>query len=186
MEKTSKKTPAPVEEESTGRKVWKEILSWIGTIVTAFIAYLIINMFIFTAQVDGLSMFPTLNNHDYLFASRTAYNKTPPEYEDIIVFKSLIRNEPLIKRVIGKPGDHIEIKDGKVYRNDELLNEDYIDIETIGEVNEIVEEDHLFVMGDNRDNSADSRYPEVGQISYDNILGKAVARVFPNFTIFKK
>lgn len=158
-----------------------EILSWIKTGIIAFILFLILNFFILTARVDGASMEPNFSNGDTLIVNRLAYKNTLPQYSDIIVFDCETKGAYLIKRVIGLPGDHIEIKDGKVYRNEVELNEqEYISCETNGNIDEIIKDNHIFVMGDNRPNSADSRIPQVGQIKIEDIKGKVQVRLFPN------
>lgn len=166
----------------------KEILSWVQAGIITLVIYLFINAFVFTARVDGPSMLPTFTHGDLIFVNRVAYTLMSdlPEYEDIIVFKSETRGYEIIKRVIGLPGDHIEIKDGKVYRNGSLLQESYLDSEIVteGDIDEIIQEGHIFVLGDNRPNSADSRVPDIGQVSMKDVKGKVFIRMIPNFKIF--
>ena len=170
----------------------EEIMSWIKAGVVTLIFYLFVNIFVFTARVDGPSMLPTFEHGDLILVNRIAYtlNETSlPEYEDIVIFTNKSRGYELIKRVIGLPGDHIEIKDGEVYRNGTLLSEVYLDESihpngTEGNIDEIVKEGHIFVMGDNRANSADSRYEEIGQINMSDVKGKVFLRMIPNFKTF--
>ncbi len=130
----------------------------------------------------------TLHENNYLILNKLAYiNKEHPEYGDIIVFKSDLEKEDgsgtklLNKRVIGVEGDTISVLDGVVYRNGEAISEDYIkDQYTDGEVTEIqVPKDEVFVMGDNREVSLDSRSDLVGTVSEESIVGKAVVRLYP-------
>ena len=142
--------------------------------------------------VKETSMEPNLYENNYLFVYKLAYvTKDHPQHGDIIVFKSDIDKDDgsgkklLIKRVIAVEGDTIAVHDDEVYRNGELLEEDYImneefDSGTPGEVDEFtIPEDEVFVMGDHRTVSLDSREPEVGTVDEDAIVGKAVLRIFP-------
>lgn len=139
--------------------------------------------------VSGKSMNTTLNNKDYLVINKLYYLNREPKRGDIIVFKSNLvdyegNNKDLIKRVIGLPGDKLKIKKGKVYINNE---EFYINnIYTSGDVEIIVPKNKVFVMGDNREESVDSRNKEVGPINMDDVVGKVFCRLYPleNFKIF--
>ncbi len=164
----------------------KELIEWIKTIVFAVILAFLISVFITPTIVRGESMYPTLQNSNYLIINKTAYWFSKPEKGDIIVFKSHIKDEKgndkdLVKRVIGVPNDHIVVKDGNVYINDELQSENYINGDyTDGDVDIIVPEDEVFAMGDNRPNSFDSRAQEVGTVKIkDEIIGKVVVRLYP-------
>ena len=131
----------------------------------------------------------TYYNHsdDYVIISKQAYTLFGDvERGDVIVFKSDLldgegNSKHLIKRIIGIPGDTIEIKNGLVYRNGEKLEEDYVNEKRqSGEMEPIiVEEGKLFVLGDNRRVSQDSRSEEIGQIDQETIVGKVVLRIFP-------
>lgn len=137
--------------------------------------------------VKESSMEPTLYENNYLFVNKLAYiTKDHPEYEDIIVFQSELDSDDggkklLIKRVVGIEGDVITISDGMVYRNGYELEEPYtLEGYTSGEVYEYaVPQDEIFVMGDNRSVSLDSRDPSVGTVSEEAILGKAFIRLYP-------
>ena len=164
----------------------KELIEWIKTIVFAVILAFLISVFITPTIVRGESMYPTLQNSNYLIINKTAYWFSKPSKGDIIVFKSHIKDEKgndkdLVKRVIGVPNDHIVVKDGNVYINDELQSENYINGDyTDGDVDIIVPEDEVFAMGDNRPNSFDSRAQEVGTVKIkDEIIGKVVVRLYP-------
>ena len=135
--------------------------------------------------VKETSMEPTLKENNYLIAAKQAYRFGRIEYEDIIIFKSETdKGRLLIKRVIGLPGDVITISDGVVYRSGKILKEDYImggeTAVTPGEIyNFRVPEGQVFVMGDNRQVSLDSRSDMLGTISKKSIKGKAVFRFYP-------
>lgn len=189
MSDTTKKVEK--EKNYENFEVKKEIISWIKAGIITLIFYLFVNIFIFTAKVDGPSMLSTFEHGDLILVNRIAYSldNSLPEYEDVIIFTNEYKGYELIKRVIGLPGDHIEIKEGKVYRNGTLLTEIYLDTSilpngTEGNVDEIINEGHVFVMGDNRANSADSRYPEIGQINMKDVKGKVFLRMIPNFKTF--
>lgn len=163
----------------------KEILEWIKTIVISIIIAMLITTFIRPTLVKGYSMYPTLDEYDYLIINKIPYMLHEPERGDIVVFKSHLttsegKEKDLIKRVIGIPGDTIQITEGKVFVNGQLLEEDYIDGDyTTGELLLEVPEDMLFVMGDNRENSLDSRDKKVGAVPVDTVRGKVLVRLFP-------
>jgi signal peptidase I len=118
--------------------------------------------------------------------NRIPYITGKPSHGDIIVFKAHVYSDTgeekdLIKRIIGMEGDVIEIKDGVVYRNGEALEEDYIyGGITPGDMAPFtVDEGYVFVMGDNRQNSLDSRDPSVGEVAVSDVLGRVDLRLFP-------
>lgn len=155
-------------------------------IIAVFIAVVIIQ-FIKPTIIKESSMQPTMYENDYIFLSKQAYNLFgDPDYEDIIVFHSDIdtgdgKKKDLIKRVIGLPGDIITVEDGVVYRNDEPLKEPYtMEGYTTGEVMDyVVPEGMMYVMGDNRRVSLDSRSEDIGPVPMDKVIGKAVWKVYP-------
>ncbi len=145
----------------------------------AIVVALIVVQFVRPTIVNGPSMESTLQDRDYLLLSRQAYHSEQPEYGDIVVVQCDALDEKIIKRVIGLPGDEIKVEDNKVYRNGELLKETYIKEQGVvpGEVDITVPEEEVFVMGDNRGNSMDSRV--LGCLRQSDIYGKAFFRVFP-------
>ena len=183
-----------------------------GTVSTG-VSYLIVIVmtiligitFVKTTIVRQTSMLPTLQDGNYLLLSKQAYVFNEFKHEDIVVFDSGERADTTgsllnfdnkkyyIKRIIGLPGDEITIKNKKVYRNGKEIDQSYtLDkaTETNGngqvEVNKLkIPKGKLFVLGDNRYNSADSRSTDVGLVSMDKVYGKAVLRIFP-FKYFKK
>ena len=177
---------------------------FIKDILVAFAIVVLLSLVIKPTIVKESSMEDTLYENNYLILNKLSYiSKDHPEYGDIIVFESDIYNDEagalsrffnkvtggsenklLIKRVIGVEGDVITIADGDVYRNGEKLTEEYIkcdfDEGTLGSVNNYkVPENKIFVMGDHRTVSSDSRSPEVGAVDEDRIVGKAVLRLYP-------
>ena len=165
---------------------------FIKDILIAVAIVVVITLIIKPTIVKESSMEPTLYENNYLIINKLSYfNKDHPNYGDIIVFQSDLDKTDgtgkklLIKRVIGVEGDVMTITDGQVWRNGELLDEPYVHgqetwaDEGMDVVNLEVGDDELFCMGDNRDVSLDSRSPEVGNVSEDVVVGKAVVRLFP-------
>ncbi|MBQ8986174.1 MAG: signal peptidase I [Lachnospiraceae bacterium] len=134
-------------------------------------------------EVIGSSMVPTLEDGDQLITDKISYRFREPERFDIIVFPHQPMNEFYIKRIIGLPGETVEIEeDGTIYINGEVLPEEYGYGETTpqeltGEV--VLGDDEYFVLGDNREISLDSRYAEVGNIPRSIIIGRAWLRLYP-------
>ncbi len=165
----------------------EELKEWIKDLAIAVVIGLVLMQFIKPTIVKEHSMEPTLQENNYIFLSRQAYTLFgEPQHGDIVVFHSDLKTvdgkeKSLVKRVIGLPGDTISISDGVVYLNGEPLQEDYTkDGYTDSEMEEItVPEGMLFAMGDNRQNSIDSRDSSVGCIAIDQVIGKAVLRLFP-------
>lgn len=169
----------------------KEILEWVKTIALALVIAAIISVFARPSLVIGPSMEPTLQSYDLLLMERVTLLTQLPNRGDIIIFKSELKlnsfmKKNLIKRVIGVAGDHIQILGGEVYLNDKLLEEPYITPITTGNVDVVVPEDSVFVLGDNRPNSTDSRFDTVSFVNKSQIKGKAYIRLFPfnNITLF--
>ena len=164
----------------------KEIFSWIWTLAVAFVIALFLNHYIIVnANVPTGSMENTIQPGDRLIGFRLSYQKEGPERGDIIIFNYPVdESEIYIKRVIGLPGETVQIDlQGNIYINGQILNEDY-GKETINFAGLAVEpitlgDDEYFVMGDNRNNSSDSRDPSVGNIRRSNIIGKAWVRIWP-------
>ncbi len=161
---------------------------FIKDILIALVIVAAIMVFIKPTIVKESSMESTLHENDYLFVNRQAYlTADHPDYGDIIVFQSHIQRDDgkgeklLIKRVVGVENDVIDIHDGVVYRNGKALEEPYTkEGYTEGDIsNYNVPENEVFVMGDNRRVSLDSRSSEVGTVSEDSIVGKAFIRLYP-------
>ncbi len=165
----------------------KNVMEWVKDILIAVVIAAVILTFIKPIIVQQQSMEPNFHAGDYLISSRQSYKLFgEPQRGDVIVFKSELLDDNgneknLIKRIIGLPGDVIEITDGYVYVNGEKIQEDYLPGQGIsGEMDAItVPENQLFVMGDNREVSEDSRSPRVGTIDESTIVGKVVLRVYP-------
>lgn len=136
-------------------------------------------------QVNGTSMSPTLDDKDQLLVDKISYRFSDPDRFDIIVFPYKYEKDTYyIKRIIGLPNETVFIdSEGKIYINGELLEEGYgkeIIIDPGRAYEEIkLAEDEYFVLGDNRNNSSDSRDPNIGNIKRDQIMGRAFMRVYP-------
>lgn len=163
----------------------REIIDWVKTIIVSLVLAFLIVQVIKPTIVSGESMYPTLNDRDYLILNRMAYKFGDIDRGDIIVFKSDLKQDngkqkDLIKRVIAIPGDHLIIKDSKVYINGEVQNEPYIHNEyTSGDIDVVIPQNEVFVMGDNRENSRDSRSSDVGLVNEDDIIGEVMIRLLP-------
>ena len=172
----------------------KELRDWVIAIAAAVIVALVVRNYVFTlVKVQGSSMEPSLHSSDRLYVNRLFYQ---PKKGDIIIFRPATDpHRPYVKRVIATEGDtvYIDFNNGNVYVNDELIEEPYIKEKTQlmgsyiksliskGEYSKnspiVIQPGHVFAMGDNRNNSKDSR--ELGPIPTDEIMGGAVFRFWP-------
>ena len=169
-------------EEKTS--IGKELFQWVLVIIGAVIlAFLIDTFVIVNAQIPSGSMENTIMTGDRVFGNRLAYKFSDPKRFDIIIFKYPDDESQLfIKRIIGLPGETVEIHDGNIYINGSDTPLEDVDIKEPMEGSfgpYTVPEGCYFVMGDNRNNSRDSRYWENTFVSEDEILGKAVLRYWP-------
>lgn len=162
----------------------KEVIQWVVALAAAAAAALLINRFlVVNAQIPSGSMEDTIMPGDRVFGNRLAYAFHDPERFDVIIFKYPDDESQLfIKRIIGLPGETVEIRDGNIYINGS--QEPLEDVETKEPMNGsfgpyTVPEGCYFVMGDNRNNSRDSRYWENTFVSEDEILGEAFLRYWP-------
>lgn len=166
------------------KTIVRELLEWVGVIATALALSLFINFcIIVNAKVPSSSMESTIMTGDRIMGFRLSYAFAEPERGDIVIFKYPDDESVLfIKRIIGMPGDTVEVKGGTVFINGMALQEPYLTVRTEGEFGPyVVPEEHYFMMGDNRNNSADSRYWTNTYLSKDKIVGKAIFRYYPNF-----
>lgn len=168
------------------------ILRWIlelGAVI--LLAYVLVAFTVEQTEVIGNSMEETLMEGETILVNKLAFKRNPPERYDLIVFKQSGGEHMYydIKRVIGLPGETIQIKEGEIYINGEMLIEP-IKVEPIllpgfAESPVTLDEDEFFVLGDNRNNSEDSRFANVGNVVEDEIVGMAWLRINP-FTFVNK
>lgn len=169
----------------------KKYLKWIRTVLLALLLAFVFRSYLFASYVvDGESMEPTLYDGNLLMVNKAVYDWSEIDRQQVIVFHAN-EEEDYVKRVIGIPGDEIEFKNDQLYVNGVLLEESYLDDlrpndglpftedftleEATGSAT--VPEGHLFVMGDNRRDSLDSRY--FGFVSEDTVVGKVDIRYWP-------
>jgi signal peptidase I len=167
-------------------------LDIIETVVIALSIFLIVYLFVMQPhQVNGSSMVPTFENGEYLLTDKISYKTGLPGRGDVVVFHAPDSAQcpegtgcDFIKRIIGLPGDTIEVKNGSLYLNGEKLSEVYLPDDFVtrpgnytlsGPV--VVPEGNYFVVGDNRDHSSDSRF--WGTVSFEKIVGKVFFRYWP-------
>lgn len=148
------------------------VLEILATIILAILIFFAVNATLESRQVEGCSMNPGLETEQRVLVVKASYWFGEPHRGDVIIFHSPSDPErTLIKRVIGLPGEWVEIKDGTVYIDDQPLDEPYIQGNNKDYPRVLVPEDSYFVMGDNRNNSTDSR--SWGMLSGEFIIGRA-------------
>ena len=184
-------------------KIWNEIWDYVKMIIIVVVVVLFVNNFILiNAKIPSESMENTIMTGDRVFGFRLAYGLNvdlfgnhiskkvkDPERFDIIIFKYPDDESQLfIKRLIGLPGETVEIRDGKVYIDGALepLDDSFVPEEPTGDYGPYkVPENSYFMLGDNRENSRDSRFWDNTFVTFDQIVGKAVLRYFPSIKILK-
>jgi signal peptidase I len=158
--------------------VFRFLLDILETIVLAVVLFVGINTVTARVRVDGFSMRPTLDDGEYVLVNRLAYKIGDYQLGDIIVFRfPLDPSQDFIKRVIGRPGDHVTINRGKVFVNDRELTEPYIAASPNYSGEWDVPNGKLFVLGDNRNDSSDSH--AWGMVPFENVIGKALVIYWP-------
>ena len=170
----------------TGNEILREIISTILYVVVIFaVVFLIITYVGQRTRVDGHSMEPSLSDGDNLIMDKISYRFRDPQRFDVIIFPvEFQENTYYIKRIIGLPGETVQIDaDGNIYIDGEILQEDYgkerILSAGIASRPIVLGEDEYFVLGDNRNNSMDSRFKEVGPSKRADIIGRAWVRIYP-------
>ncbi len=177
------KVPPQNTEEKEEFSLKREIMEWVIVIEIAVALAFVLNMFIIVnAVIPTASMEPTIMRGDRVIGVRLSYVTKEPQRGDIVIFKYPDDEKQLfIKRIIGLPGDTVEIVDGDVYINGEYLEEPYLRVDAYGDYGPYyVPEGSYFMMGDNRNNSADSRFWNKTFVNRKKILGKAVFRYWPH------
>ena len=169
------------QEKSLARIVW----GWLFFIFMMIVViYLVVHIAGHQTKVSGNSMYPTIADGDSIVIDRITYRFLEPRRFDVIIFPSQYQEGiHYVKRIIGLPGETVQITDGRVYINGSLLKErfDFGDIASAGVAQSqvVLGEDQYFVLGDNRSESNDSREPAIGNVPRDSIIGKAWLRTQP-------
>ena len=168
------------KKKKISQELLREIFSWIfGIALSVFLAAVVVIFLGKSTRVVGMSMEPTLENGQQIFIDRFLYVLSSPKAGDVVAFlpNGNENSHYYIKRIIALPGESVEIVENSVYINGEKLQEDYetSKIDDVGIVNEKIKlgSDEYFVLGDDRQNSEDSRNANVGNVKYSYIYGKA-------------
>lgn len=163
----------------------REIWVLVKTIaLAALIALFTVQFVVQPTIVEGNSMEPVVSSGERLLVNKLIYRFALPQRGDIIVLKTGNNNPEYLKRIVGLPGEEVEIRKGLTYINGEILNEPYLKERMVGEYGPYtVPENNVFVMGDNRNNSLDSRSPSLGFISLEQISGRADFVFWPFFEL---
>ena len=172
------------ERRDKALRITVKILLWVIVLGAAVVgAWAITKYCIEKTNMTGTSMEPTLADGDKVMINRLSYRKDDPARFDVIVFKVTGKEHDYygIRRVIGLPGEKVQIIDGQVYINDELLEEENsvepMQVYGLAEEPLYLDDDEFFVLGDNRNDSLDSRYTAMGNVARDSIIGKAWIRL---------
>ena len=163
-------------------RIVEEIIAWLKTLASAAVyATLIVTFGFQVARVEGHSMAPTLADQDRLIVNKLAYRIGEPHIGDVVMlYYPLDPNKSFVKRVIAEEGDQVRIVDGKVYRNDVLLDDSFVPPDYRSHDDwgpQVIPEGYYFVMGDHRNNSSDSRH--WGFVPKKYIIGKVQLRWWP-------
>ena len=163
-------------------RLWKEIGTWLKTLASAAVyATLIVTFGFQVARVEGVSMAPTLEDQDRLIVNKLAYRLHDPQIGDIVMLYYPVHPEKaFVKRVIAREGDRVRIVDGRVYRNDILIDDSFVPSQYRSHDDwgpRVIDEGFYFVMGDHRNNSSDSRH--WGPVPKKYIVGKVKVRWWP-------
>lgn len=168
----------PAEPRTESRPVFGTVVDILETLLLSVVLFFLINAVSARIKIDGSSMEPNLHHGEFVIVSKLNYRFGEPERGDIVVF-DFPRNitQEYIKRVIGLPGEHVEIREGKVYINGVLLSEPYLQVSPEYEGEWDVPDETLFMLGDNRNNSSDSH--NWGIVPSENLVGEALLVYWP-------
>lgn len=174
-----------LEEQGNSKSAMREVLDWVLYIgVVLMLSWLIVTFVGVRTVVDGQSMEPTLHDGNNLIVDKISYRFRDPKRYEIIVFPyKYEENTYYIKRIIGLPGETVQVIDGEVYIDGEILGEHYgaelMDDAGIAAEPIQLGDDEYFVLGDNRNHSSDSRDPSVGILKREDLIGRAWIRIYP-------
>ena len=168
-------------------KLRRMIVWLVDIIVVISLAWFVVYGFGTQIRITGQSMTPELRSEDVVLMNRLSYDLGSPKRFDVVVF---VREDkkPIVKRVIGLPGETVQIKNGQIYIDDKPLEADkgldQVSLAGLAENPVVLEEDEYFLLGDNRDSSEDSRFVKIGNVKRRQIRGKVWLRLIP-FIDFK-
>lgn len=184
---TQERSPSSKPAESRRLPPWlAELRDWVRTLIVAVVVVLCMHYFVFSlSTVKGQSMQPTLDDKEWLMVNKISYRLGSPRTGDVVIVKDpdegAVRKEYLVKRIVGGPGDRIEIRQGELYRNGELVVEPYTDVlvedPDFGPVT--VAAEHYFIMGDNRHARASRDSRAFQAVPRSAILGRADLILWP-------
>lgn len=172
------------ETETNPQAAWGSFVELLVTV--AMIVFFTVGIRVFLVQpfvVDGQSMEPTFENQEYILVDKLSYRLREPQRGEVVVFHPPGRDDNFIKRIIGLPGDTVEIRGHDVFVNGDKLSEEYLDPELLQDfsvetsLKVTVDQDSYFVLGDNRNHSKDSR--EIGLVPQANLIGRTWVVLFP-------
>lgn len=182
-------TEEPPPQPTRTRRHINPLVEWLIVVVVAISSALLVRAFLVQQfAVDGHSMDTTLHDGDRVLVNKLSYRLHDPNRGDVVVLKTLegVGERDLIKRVVGLPGETVEYRDCVLYVDGRRVIEPYLDPEIVTTdrcgpalAPTVILTDHVFVMGDNRGGSKDSRDPSVGQVPYDDLLGRAFVVIWP-------
>jgi signal peptidase I len=170
--------PAEALESKQKSSFYRFLVDVLETLVLSVLLFLAINAISARIRVDGSSMEPSLHSGEFVIVNRLAYRFGAPEHGDVVVFHFPgDLEQEYIKRIIGLPGDQVSVRNGQVYINQQAIYEPYIAASPRYEGNWSVPEGHVFVLGDNRNNSSDSH--SFGPVPQGNVIGEAFFVYWP-------
>ncbi|MEP7112375.1 MAG: signal peptidase I [Ilumatobacteraceae bacterium] len=181
---------SPIHRTEPGKNKRSGLVEWIIVVVVAISSALLVRAYVLQQfAVEGTSMLNTLHPSDRVLVNKLSYRLHDPRRGDVVVLKRIETNSQerdLIKRVVGLPGETIEYHSCQLFVDGTLVKEPYLDPLIVSpnrcgadQPSAKVEADHVFVMGDNRGGSLDSRDSSVGQIAYSNLIGRAFVVMWP-------
>jgi signal peptidase I len=181
---------SPSHRSAPGKHKRSGLTEWIVVVAVAITSALLVRAYVLQQfAVEGTSMLTTLHPGDRVLVNKVSYRLHDPRRGDVVVLKRIESNSQerdLIKRVIGLPGETVEYRSCQLFVNGALVNEPYLDPQIVSpdrcgadQPPVKIEPTHVFVMGDNRGGSLDSRDGSVGQVAYGNLIGRAFVVMWP-------